>query len=154
PTVPGQRARRHAAAGRSPRGPPRGARARSPVGLAVRAGGRRDRLVHRAHQRAAVPDHPPLSDVHVRGLVVPARRRRGDAMNAATWLESMALQLLHTLLVVAVAPALTGVVRLVKSRLTGKRGAPIWQPYRDIWRLLRKEAVVAESASWLFRVAP
>jgi formate hydrogenlyase subunit 4 len=68
--------------------------------------------------------------------------------------ESAALQLLHALLVVAVAPALTGIVRLVKSRLTGKRGAPIWQPYRDLWRLLRKEAVVAETASWLFRVAP
>src|SRR5215510_13004210 len=72
----------------------------------------------------------------------------------APWSESAALQLLHALLVLAVAPALTGIVRLVKSRLTGKRGAPIWQPYRDIWRLLRKEAVVAESASWLFRVAP
>jgi formate hydrogenlyase subunit 4 len=75
-------------------------------------------------------------------------------MNAGPWLASAALQLLHALLVVAVAPALTGIVRLVKSRLTGKRGAPLWQPYRDLWRLLRKEAVVAETASWLFRVAP
>jgi formate hydrogenlyase subunit 4 len=75
-------------------------------------------------------------------------------MNVASWPEAAALQLLHALLVVAVAPALTGIVRLVKSRLTGKRGAPIWQPYRDLWRLLRKEAVVAETASWLFRVAP
>jgi len=75
-------------------------------------------------------------------------------MSGAHWLETTALQLLHALLMVAAAPALTGVVRLVKSRLTGKRGAPIWQPYRDLWRLLRKEAVVAETASWLFRVAP
>src|SRR6476646_8179592 len=72
----------------------------------------------------------------------------------APWFESAALQLFHALLVVAAAPALTGIVRLVKSRLTGKRGAPLWQPYRDLWRLLRKEAVVAETASWLFRVAP
>ena len=28
------------------------------------------------------------------------------------------------------------------------------QPYRDLLRLLRKEVVLAESASWLFRVAP
>jgi formate hydrogenlyase subunit 4 len=75
-------------------------------------------------------------------------------MSGAHWLATTALQLLHVILMVAVAPALTGVVRLVKSRLTGKRGAPVWQPYRDLWRLLRKEAVVAESASWLFRVAP
>ena len=28
------------------------------------------------------------------------------------------------------------------------------QPYRDLWRLMRKEAVLAENASWLFRAAP
>src|SRR5262249_25222036 len=54
----------------------------------------------------------------------------------------------------ALAPALTGLVRLVKSRLLGRRGAPVWQPYRDVLRLLRKEAIVADSASWLFRVTP
>ena len=28
------------------------------------------------------------------------------------------------------------------------------QPYRDLRRLLRKEVVLAQNASWLFRVAP
>ena len=28
------------------------------------------------------------------------------------------------------------------------------QPYRDLWKLVHKEAVVAENASWLFRVVP
>src|SRR5882724_11027042 len=87
-------------------------------------------------------------------LSVPAAPARNTSTAMAPSFESAALQLLHAVLVVAVAPALTGIVRLVKSRLTGKRGAPLWQPYRDLWRLLRKEAVVAESASWLFRVAP
>ena len=32
--------------------------------------------------------------------------------------------------------------------------AAVLQPYRDLWRLMRKEAVVADNASWLFRVAP
>src|SRR5262245_31117755 len=85
---------------------------------------------------------------------VPAAPATNSSTAMAPLFESAALQLLHALLVVALAPALTGIVRLVKSRLTGKRGAPISQPYRDLWRLLRKEAVVAESASWLFRVAP
>jgi formate hydrogenlyase subunit 4 len=30
----------------------------------------------------------------------------------------------------------------------------VLQPYRDLWRLMRKEAVLAENASWLFRAAP
>ncbi len=57
-------------------------------------------------------------------------------------------------LVLLLAPLLTGVVRKVKARLLRRRGASVFQPYRDILRLLRKEAVLAENASWLFRIAP
>jgi formate hydrogenlyase subunit 4 len=64
------------------------------------------------------------------------------------------LQLLHLLLVLALAPALTGLVRKFKAQMLGRRGPPIVQPYRDLARLLRKEAVVAENASWLFRAVP
>lgn len=58
------------------------------------------------------------------------------------------------LVVVALAPGLVGLVRKFKARLTRRRGAPVLQPYRDIARLMRKEVVLAENASWLFRVAP
>jgi formate hydrogenlyase subunit 4 len=57
-------------------------------------------------------------------------------------------------LVLALAPLLTGLVRKVKARLLRRRGPPLLQPYRDLLRLIRKEAVVAENASWLFRAAP
>jgi formate hydrogenlyase subunit 4 len=53
-----------------------------------------------------------------------------------------------------VAPLLTGVIRKVKARLLRRQGPPVLQPYRDLLRLLRKDAIVAENASWLFRVAP
>jgi formate hydrogenlyase subunit 4 len=49
---------------------------------------------------------------------------------------------------------LTGIVRKVKARLQRRRGPSVIQPYRDLRRLLGKEAVVAENASWLFRIAP
>ncbi len=58
------------------------------------------------------------------------------------------------LLVVALAPLLLGLVRIVKARLLRRRGPPLLQPYRDLARLLRKEVVLAESSSWLFRVVP
>ena len=64
------------------------------------------------------------------------------------------LQLLHMALALALAPALTGLVRLTKARLLGRRGPPVWQAYRDLARLLRKDAVLAENASWLFRTTP
>jgi len=58
------------------------------------------------------------------------------------------------LLVLALAPLLTGIVRKMKARLQRRRGPSVLQPYRDLLRLLRKEVVLAENASWLFRVAP
>ena len=57
-------------------------------------------------------------------------------------------------LVLAVAPLLTGLVRKVKARLYRRKGASVLQPYRDLMRLLRKEVVLADNASWLFRAAP
>lgn len=57
-------------------------------------------------------------------------------------------------LILALAPLLAGFVQKVKARLLRRRGPPILQPYRDLLRLLRKEVVLAENASWLFRVTP
>jgi formate hydrogenlyase subunit 4 len=57
-------------------------------------------------------------------------------------------------LVLFLAPLLTGFVRKVKARLLRRRGASVVQPYRDLLRLLRKEVVLAENASWLFRWTP
>jgi len=58
------------------------------------------------------------------------------------------------LLVLLLAPLLTGFVRKVKARLLRRRGPPLLQPYRDLARMVRKEVVLADNASWLFRVAP
>ena len=63
-------------------------------------------------------------------------------------------QLAEMLVVLLLAPLLVGYVRKLKALLVGRRGPPLVQPYRDLLRLLRKEVVLAHSASWLFRVAP
>jgi formate hydrogenlyase subunit 4 len=66
----------------------------------------------------------------------------------------VAMQAFNMLLVLGLAPLLTGLVRKVKARLQGRRGPSPAQPYRDLVRLLRKDAVLASNASWLFRVTP
>ena len=66
----------------------------------------------------------------------------------------LAVQGGQMLLVLILAPLLTGLVRKVKARLLRRRGPPLIQPYLDLARLMRKEVVLAESASWLFRVIP
>jgi len=64
------------------------------------------------------------------------------------------IQGIQMLVVLLLAPLLTGLVRKLKARLLRRRGPSIFQPYRDVLRLMRKEVVLADNASWLFRVAP
>ncbi|MFQ5468041.1 MAG: respiratory chain complex I subunit 1 family protein [Kiloniellaceae bacterium] len=66
----------------------------------------------------------------------------------------LAIQGGQMLVVLGLAPLLTGLVRKVKARLMRRRGPSILQPYRDLIRLTRTEVVLAENASWLFRAAP
>jgi formate hydrogenlyase subunit 4 len=67
---------------------------------------------------------------------------------------ALAIQGLQMTLVLALAPLMTGFVRKLKARLVRRQGPPLLQPYRDLWRLMRKEVVLAETSSWLFRAAP
>ena len=66
----------------------------------------------------------------------------------------LAVQAAQMLLVLALAPLLIGFVRKVKARLVRRQGPPLVQPYRDLIRLMRKDVVLAENASWLFRALP
>lgn len=61
---------------------------------------------------------------------------------------------LHIALMLAVAPLLVGLIRLVKARLLGRRGPPLVQPWRDLLRLMRKQPVLADNASIVFCAAP
>lgn len=67
---------------------------------------------------------------------------------------NLAVQGAQMLLVLALAPLLLGYTRTVKARMLRRRGPPLIQPYRDLLRLIRKEVVLADGASWLFRTAP
>ena len=64
------------------------------------------------------------------------------------------VQFVQMTLVLAAAPLVTGYVRKVKAHLVRRQGPPLLQPYRDLLRLLRKDVVLADNASWFFRVAP
>jgi formate hydrogenlyase subunit 4 len=56
--------------------------------------------------------------------------------------------------VFALAPLLTGIMRKVKARTQKRVGASVLQPYYDLIKLLHKDEVVSEQASWVFRSAP
>jgi formate hydrogenlyase subunit 4 len=66
----------------------------------------------------------------------------------------MILELLQFLLVLAIAPLVTGVIRKAKARMQSRQGPSVLQPYRDLRKLLSKGSVVSNDASWLFNLAP
>lgn len=69
-------------------------------------------------------------------------------------IEAWLLALLQTLLFVAGAPLLLGWIKRVKCHMQNRAAPTLFQPYRDIGKLLRKHTVLAENASWLFRATP
>jgi formate hydrogenlyase subunit 4 len=71
-----------------------------------------------------------------------------------TLLAGLAAQVLHIALMAAAAPTLIGIVRWMQARLAGRAGPPLLQPWRDLMRLLRKQAVLAESATGVTEFAP
>lgn len=53
-----------------------------------------------------------------------------------------------------VSPLCAGVINKIKARLQNRKGASIFQPYRDLWKLLHKDEIISRDASWIFRIAP
>src|SRR6266849_1848204 len=100
-------------------------------------------------QSVAVSHHPPLPDAGVLHFDCPAGLGRDMAL-----IVDLFLQAVQMALVVAVAPGILGVTRKVKARLLRRIGPPVLQPYRDLWKLMHKEAVLAHNASWIYRTAP
>ncbi|HEX9052210.1 MAG TPA: NADH-quinone oxidoreductase subunit H [Anaeromyxobacter sp.] len=57
-------------------------------------------------------------------------------------------------LLVLAAPLVTGYVQKLKARLQCRAGASVWQPYRDLSKLLRKGTVQSDTATPFFRAIP
>ena len=60
----------------------------------------------------------------------------------------------QTLLLLLLAPLLSGLIRNWKAKLQNRRGPRIWQPFFDYAKFLRKDMVISEHASWIFCATP
>ncbi|MCC3772273.1 respiratory chain complex I subunit 1 family protein [Streptomyces sp. UNOC14_S4] len=60
----------------------------------------------------------------------------------------------QVVLVTAGAPLLAGTMRQVRARLEGRAGPGVGQPWRDLRKLLRKEAITPVGTGPAFRLAP
>jgi len=67
---------------------------------------------------------------------------------------ALAKVLAQLVLLLALAPLVSGFIKVFKARLQMRRGPGLFQPYRDIYKLLRKGMVIPDTASWLFSATP
>ena len=63
-------------------------------------------------------------------------------------------QVLEVLAALAAAPLFVGWINQCRAWLQNRSAPSVWLPYRGIRKLFHKEAVIAETASPFFRVAP
>src|SRR5579875_3679049 len=64
------------------------------------------------------------------------------------------IQALQVVTIIGAAPGVSGLISRVEARLQGRRGPRVLQPYHDLAKLFRKEALAPQGASWVFLAAP
>lgn len=69
-------------------------------------------------------------------------------------LQSVVLNAVQVLFVVIVSPLMRGVLNRLEERAQSKIGPSVLQPYYDLYKLLHKDEVVSDEATWVFRLAP
>lgn len=65
-----------------------------------------------------------------------------------------AIRILQFALLVASAPLVRGIIARLKAILQRRRGASVWRPYYELWKLFHKEDLIPPTASWVFRASP
>jgi formate hydrogenlyase subunit 4 len=69
-------------------------------------------------------------------------------------LRAAAVTLLQVAGMLAAAPLLKTVIRKMKARLQNRQGPPLLQGYYDLAKLLRKEPIRSETATWVYAAGP
>jgi formate hydrogenlyase subunit 4 len=63
-------------------------------------------------------------------------------------------ELVQIAVLLYIAPLFAGWVKMLKCWFQGRTSPSLFQPYRDIRKLLSKDVTIAENASWIFRFMP
>lgn len=62
--------------------------------------------------------------------------------------------LFQALLILAVAPLFSGFSRVMRAKMHNRRGPSIFQNYRDLLKLMKRQEVISEQTGWVFRATP
>lgn len=61
---------------------------------------------------------------------------------------------LQLAVMVLLAPLVNGIIKKIKAFTQKRKGPPLFQLYYDICKLLKKDIILPEASSWIFRAAP
>lgn len=61
---------------------------------------------------------------------------------------------IQLLLILLLAPLVGGLIKKIKAFSQKRQGAPVLQMYYDLYKLMKKETVVSETASWIYKATP
>jgi formate hydrogenlyase subunit 4 len=69
-------------------------------------------------------------------------------------MPDVASAILAWITLLVAAPLVPGIAGKAKAIATGRRGAPVWQLYADLWKLSRRGVVYSNATTAMFRLAP
>ena len=69
-------------------------------------------------------------------------------------LRDIFLQITQVLTVLLLAPLIQGIILQLEERVQLAQGPGIFQPYRDLWKLFRKQIIAPQTASWIYWATP
>lgn len=64
------------------------------------------------------------------------------------------LGIIQVIFIIAFSPLIVGLMRKIKAKSQKRVGFGIFQTYYDILKLFRKEEMVSDQSSWIFRITP
>ncbi len=76
------------------------------------------------------------------------------SIEASASVSGVLIGIIQFLVIMVLAPLLTGIMRKIKAITQKRTGSSIFQTYFDILKLMRKDEVISEEASWIFRFSP
>lgn len=66
----------------------------------------------------------------------------------------IALGLFQALLLLLAAPLFSGFSRVLRAKMHSRKGPSLWQNYRDLAKLMKRQEVIPQQAGWVFRFTP
>lgn len=64
------------------------------------------------------------------------------------------MEYLQFIIIIILSPLIGGIIKKLKANMQGRVGPGVLQPYYDLLRLLKKDMIISNVTSWVFKATP